>query len=393
MHGRCLAATPGLVHQAVCALTPEQIAAPIAAPGADGKTKWSPCQIVAHLADCEIVFGFRLRQTLAMVNPAIQPFNQDAWAERYAGYDLPSALETFRATRGWNMKLVGGLSEADFQREMTHPERGTMTFLGVLETMAGHDLNHLGQLQGDRGKGPGVGAQASVFEGGVDVADQVAEIAATVEEGNESFLDGGSGGFVVRGLGGVPARPERFELALGGEQLDVEGLRGGFEIAPEVGVRVVAELFGGLHLHQLHVQLKDLLEQLGGDELLLLGAGGAGGFGGGFRLLLELDALEREQVLGTGDGVAQSAVGVVEEGGVGEGGFLLGGGARGETIGVELAGASVEGGFEGGGVESEMAGEGEDGEEIGRSFGHRQAEKLLPQPQDLVLFGLMKLKP
>ena len=136
-----LAATPGLVHQAVCEMTPEQIAAPISA------GKWSPCQIVAHLADCELVFSFRLRQTLAMASPVIQPFDQDDWAKQYSSYDLPTALELFRAARGWNVRLIGGLGAADFEREMTHPERGTMTFRTVVETMAGHDLNHLGQLQ------------------------------------------------------------------------------------------------------------------------------------------------------------------------------------------------------------------------------------------------------
>jgi hypothetical protein len=137
-----LAATPGLAHQAVCAMTPEQIEAPIA------EGKWSPRLIVVHLADCELAFSWRLRQTLAEDNPTVQPFDQDAWARQYASYDMPAAIELFRALRGWNLKLIGGLSEADFQREMTHPERGTMTFAGVLETMAGHDLNHLAQLQG-----------------------------------------------------------------------------------------------------------------------------------------------------------------------------------------------------------------------------------------------------
>ncbi len=136
-----LAATPGLLHQAVCRLTPEQVAAPIA-PG-----KWSPCQIVAHLADCELAHSFRLRQTLAQINPVVQPFDQDAWAMRYAVYALPAALELFRAAREWNLKLIGGCSPADFLREMTHPERGTITFQIHLETMAGHDLNHLAQLK------------------------------------------------------------------------------------------------------------------------------------------------------------------------------------------------------------------------------------------------------
>ena len=136
-----LPATPGLLHQAACALTPEQVAAPIA-PG-----KWSVCQIVAHMADCELVFSFRLRQTLAEDSPTVQPFDQDRWAKRYAAYDLPSGLELFRSLREWNLKLLTDLSTADLGRPMSHPERGTMTFQNVLETMAGHDLNHLGQVQ------------------------------------------------------------------------------------------------------------------------------------------------------------------------------------------------------------------------------------------------------
>lgn len=122
-------------------MTPEQVEAPIA------EGKWSPREIVAHLADCELVFSFRLRQTLAMESPVIQPFDQDAWARHYVSYDIASAMAMFHAAREWNIKLIGGLSEADWQREMTHPERGTMTFQTVVETMAGHDLNHLRQLQ------------------------------------------------------------------------------------------------------------------------------------------------------------------------------------------------------------------------------------------------------
>jgi uncharacterized damage-inducible protein DinB len=136
-----LAATPGLLHQAVCQLSPEQME-PARAPG-----KWSVREIVAHLADCETVFCFRLRQTLAEDAPVVQPFDQDRWARTYAAYDLPSALELFRAARAWNLKLIGSLSEAEMAREMTHPERGTMTFRNVVETMAGHDLNHLAQVQ------------------------------------------------------------------------------------------------------------------------------------------------------------------------------------------------------------------------------------------------------
>ncbi len=139
-----LASTPGLLQQATAALSAEKIAAPIA-PG-----KWSPREIVAHLADCELAHSFRLRQILAAPasEPALlQPFDQDAWARHYAAYDLASALDLFRTTRLWNLKLVGTLSQADLNRPAHHPERGDLTFQTQLETMAGHDLNHLAQLQ------------------------------------------------------------------------------------------------------------------------------------------------------------------------------------------------------------------------------------------------------
>jgi uncharacterized damage-inducible protein DinB len=140
-----LAATPVRLDALACGMTPEQLDAP-PAPG-----KWSPREILAHLADCELVFCFRLRQTLAahedLPHPVIQPFDQDLWAHRYAAYDVPSALALFRAAREWNLRLLAGASAADMDRITTHPERGTMTFRTILETMAGHDINHLRQLE------------------------------------------------------------------------------------------------------------------------------------------------------------------------------------------------------------------------------------------------------
>ena len=109
--------------------------------------KWSIREILAHLADCELVFSFRLRQTLAEDHPVIQPFDQDHWAQRYAAYDAASALALFQAARNWNLRLLTTVTEDDRRRLTTHPERGTMTFWTIVETMAGHDLNHLQQLQ------------------------------------------------------------------------------------------------------------------------------------------------------------------------------------------------------------------------------------------------------
>lgn len=115
--------------------------------------KWSAREIVCHLADCEMAFGFRLRQTLAENDHVIQPFDQQRWAVNYSGYELDNALATFGAMRNWNLALLRSLSPEVHAKAVTHPERGTMTFYTIVETMAGHDLNHLGQLERITGKG------------------------------------------------------------------------------------------------------------------------------------------------------------------------------------------------------------------------------------------------
>jgi len=131
--------TPARLAALVGGMSAERVEAPIA-PG-----KWSVRQIVTHIADCEIGFGFRLRQALAGVS--IQPFDQDAWAESYGRYSLAGALEMFTALRAWDVALIAGLSEADKEIKVTHPERGEMTLWTIVETMAGHDRNHIRQLE------------------------------------------------------------------------------------------------------------------------------------------------------------------------------------------------------------------------------------------------------
>jgi len=137
-----LAATPNTLAEYLEILGSKREKQP--APG-----KWTAAEIVCHLADCEIVFGFRLRQTLAEDNPTVQPFDQDkwAWAERYSQLSSAVALETFSALRKWNLQLIHSALPAAAGRAVTHPERGTMTFQTIVETMAGHDLNHMRQLR------------------------------------------------------------------------------------------------------------------------------------------------------------------------------------------------------------------------------------------------------
>jgi hypothetical protein len=136
-----LGSTPAAVSVLLDAMGPQKASA-APAPG-----KWSPALTVAHLADCDLAFGFRLRQTLAEEGHVLQPFDQDRWAETYGGVTAAQALAAFTALRHWNLLLIVKALPVHAERTVMHPERGTMTFRTIVETMAGHDLNHLAQLR------------------------------------------------------------------------------------------------------------------------------------------------------------------------------------------------------------------------------------------------------
>lgn len=136
--------TPGLLEALTARIDPER---------SYGPGKWTAREILSHLADTELAMGFRIRQTLAADHPTVQPFDQEAWAKRYSGLPLPLALETFHALRAWNLALIGGLSDDDLGRTYYHPEREEGESLRrLIHLMAGHDLNHLAQLEQIAGK-------------------------------------------------------------------------------------------------------------------------------------------------------------------------------------------------------------------------------------------------
>ena len=135
-----IAETPGRLAQVVDGLTAVEIEAR-SAPG-----KWNVQEILAHLTDCEMAFGFRMRQSYGG-ETLVQPFDQDAWARAYGVYTAEQALATFVTLRAWNLAFVGGLTEADKQLPAVHPERGEMVLWTIVETMAGHDLHHLAALK------------------------------------------------------------------------------------------------------------------------------------------------------------------------------------------------------------------------------------------------------
>jgi hypothetical protein len=111
--------------------------------------KWSPRQIVAHLADAELVGAHRMRQVIAEDNPTLIAFDQDAWTRNldYARRKPKQSLEAFRRIRAENYELLKELPESAFERTGNHSENGPMTLRRLLEGYAGHAESHARQLQ------------------------------------------------------------------------------------------------------------------------------------------------------------------------------------------------------------------------------------------------------
>jgi DinB superfamily len=111
--------------------------------------KWSIRQIVAHLADSEMVAGMRLRRIIAEDNPKIEAYDQNAWATNldYTRRKTSPALETFRRTRAENYELLKDLPAPVFDREGQHSERGPMSLKLLLQIIAEHAENHAAQIR------------------------------------------------------------------------------------------------------------------------------------------------------------------------------------------------------------------------------------------------------
>jgi hypothetical protein len=111
--------------------------------------KWSVRQIMAHLADAELVGGHRFRQVIAEDHPTLTGYDQEAWARRlgYENRKPKNSLETFRRLRAENYELLKSLPETDFERTGNHTERGSVTLGDLLETYVRHAESHAAQVE------------------------------------------------------------------------------------------------------------------------------------------------------------------------------------------------------------------------------------------------------
>jgi hypothetical protein len=115
-------------------------------PAAD---KWSASEIVAHLGDAEIVIGFRMRLILGAPGSPIAAYDQDSWVTsgHYEKRDPRRSVEQFSVVREANLALLKSLTAEQWKHYGMHSERGQETIEHIVRMTAGHDINHLQQIE------------------------------------------------------------------------------------------------------------------------------------------------------------------------------------------------------------------------------------------------------
>ncbi len=110
--------------------------------------KWSILQVIEHLIDSEIVYGYRSRLILANPGIDIVGYDQDRWAETlgYQRESLTHAIPELRVLRGRNLRLLKRLTDSELDRYGMHNERGRESLRDMVRLLAGHDLLHRAQI-------------------------------------------------------------------------------------------------------------------------------------------------------------------------------------------------------------------------------------------------------
>jgi hypothetical protein len=111
--------------------------------------KWSAAEIMAHFADVEIAIAWRVRLVLSANAVPIQAYDQDAWAATfgYAHRDPRQSLALFQINRDANIRLVKSVPRKLWDNYGVHQERGKESVSRIISMVAGHDLNHLKQIE------------------------------------------------------------------------------------------------------------------------------------------------------------------------------------------------------------------------------------------------------
>lgn len=111
--------------------------------------KWSAIEIACHLRDIDRLYAERVTKAAFSERPAFWMMDNALVSEKlgYRDADPAAVLKEHRRRREDLVSLLRALPHEGWQRRGLHPKRGELTIEQLAEVIAGHDENHLGQIE------------------------------------------------------------------------------------------------------------------------------------------------------------------------------------------------------------------------------------------------------
>ncbi len=145
-------AGPATLRKAVAGMTREQLTArPVAG-------KWSTLEVICHLADFEPILADRMKQIIALDQPALKGVDENRFATSlgYQDRELEEELAIISATRAQMARILRKLPDAALERVGVHSERGPLTLERILTLNTKHIPHHVAFI-GEKKKALGIG--------------------------------------------------------------------------------------------------------------------------------------------------------------------------------------------------------------------------------------------
>jgi len=146
-HIQTLRLLPERLRAAVAGLDDLQLDTPYREEG------WTVRQVVHHLADSHAQAYLRFKTALAEDWPTVKVYDEAAWA-KLPDSRLPvdGSLALIEALHGSWVALLDLLTEEDFHKGFTHPERGRIDLAKALAMYDWHARHHTAHITGLRAR-------------------------------------------------------------------------------------------------------------------------------------------------------------------------------------------------------------------------------------------------
>lgn len=120
-----------------------------------GLGRWPTRVLMGHLADCEIMYTFRMRKAVAEENPLLINIDPDAWVDsgmygnENGGADKPVAgfVAVIHTMRTWTAEWLNTLKPDQWNRMALHPNDGPVSVENILAKAVWHIEHHSVYLQ------------------------------------------------------------------------------------------------------------------------------------------------------------------------------------------------------------------------------------------------------